>query len=209
MTYNFEKYIQTYKNEKELPGSKEKVEIRPLTTNDMKKLLVYENEKDPLVGEKILDQVINDAVLTEDFDIDKLFLQDRYYLFIELRKLTKGSLYNFTYNCKGCKGQSLQTLNLDEIEPRQKGEYEKELSLLDGNIVLEMGYVTRKEQKEAFALIEGTMTVTQKQVEMILSDIACAIKSINTKEGKEDIPIKRKMEFIGNLPGKEYDKIKG
>jgi hypothetical protein len=206
--FNFQKYLKTYTNRIILPGSKEEIEIRPLTTNDMKKLLVYENEKDPLVGEKVLDQIINDAVISEDFNIEDLLLQDRYFIFIELRKLTKGSTYNFTYTCKNCKNQSLQTIDLDTIKVIQKEDYQKELSLMDGNIKLEMGYVTRKEQKEAYSIIDKNLKQTQKQVEMILSDIACSIKSISTKEGKEEIPIKVKMELIGNLPGKEYDKIK-
>ena len=211
MSYNYEKYLSTYEAVTILPGSKQEIRFRPLTTNDMKKLLVYENQKDPVVGENILDQIINDVVLTEGFDVNKLYLQDRYFLFIELRKVTKGKVYNFPFTCKDkeCKSQSLQTINLDNLKIKNlnEDEIEKELKILNGNLTLEMGFITRGEQKEAFSHIDKNLSVSQKQVEMVIADIASSIKSITTPEGKEELPIQKRMDFIGKLPRNEYDKL--
>lgn len=210
MSYNFEKYLSTYSSTIELPGTGEVLQIRPLTTNDMKKLLVYENQQDPLVSEEVLDKIITDTVLTEGFDVKNLYLQDRYWIFIELRKVTKGTKYSFTYQCDKCKSQSIQNIDLDDLDVKKLNseELEKEVELLGGNMKLEMDFITRGEQKEAYKKIDKKLSPREKQVEMIISDLAASIKSIETPDGKdENIPIAKKMELVGNLPGKEYDKL--
>jgi hypothetical protein len=91
VSYNFQKHLDVYEKIVDLPSSGEKIKIKPITTNQMKKLLVYENESDPIFGEKILDEILNFSVVNKD--VKELVLQDRYFLFIEIRKLTKGSVH--------------------------------------------------------------------------------------------------------------------
>lgn len=208
---NYEKYLQSYEFVSILPGSQEEIKYRPLTTNDLKKVLVYENQQDPLLGEVILDQIVTSAVLNEQFSIDELYIQDRYFLFIELRKATKGTVHTFPYTCNNCSSQSIQKVDLDQLETKNldRESIESVVELMDGNIKLEMDFITRKEQKEAYKTISKNLTSTQKQVEMVIADIACSIKSITTPDGTDkDIPIKKKMESVGNLPGNQYDIIK-
>lgn len=209
--YNYEKYLQSYSFNTILPGSKEEIFFRPLTTNDLKKILIYENQQDPLVGEEILDQVITNVVSNEGFDVNKLYLQDRYFLFIELRKATKGTKHSFQHTCNDCGSQSIQKVDLENdlgVNNLDLDSVEKELDLMSGNIKLEMGFPTREEQKKAFKTIPKKLSNTQKQVEMLISDMASSIKKIITPEGEEDdVPIEKRMEFVGNLPGQEYDKI--
>lgn len=208
MSYNYEKYLKAHKHEATLPGSGEVVEFRALTTNDMKELLVYENQTDPLVGEEILDQILSETALNEDFDVNNLYIQDRYYQFIELRKATKGTKYSFPYTCKKCGNQSIQNIDFNDLEVKEKQDSEKEVKLLDGNLVLEMDHITRGEQKEGYKMIDKSLSPSKKQVEMILSDMAASIKSITTPEGKEEIPMEKKIEFVGGLPSSEYQKIR-
>lgn len=205
--YNYQKYLETYKYSTELPSNNQVIEFRPLTTNDMKKLLVYENQKDPLLGEDILDSIINEVVLVENFNVEDLYTQDRYFLFIELRKATKGSKFTFPYTCSGCKNQSIQSIDLNNLTVKKMEMTSEEVELLDGNIKLQMGFSTRKEQKDAYKTINKKLRPTEKQVEMVLADISCSIKAIVTSEGIEEPPIEAKMDFIGNLPASEYDKI--
>lgn len=210
--FNYEKYLQSYVFTAVLPGSGEEITFRPLTTNDLKKVLIYENQQDPLIGEEILDQIITNVVQNENFNIDSIYIQDRYFLFIEIRKATKGKTHSFPHTCNSCGSQSIQSVDLDEdldLKNMDLDSLQKELSVLNDNIVLEMGFVTRGEQKEGFKQIPKKLSMSQKQVEMMIADMASSIKTINTPDGKEeDLPVDKKMEFVGNLPGQEYDKIK-
>ncbi|MFW6377653.1 MAG: hypothetical protein ACOCZ5_03305 [bacterium] len=210
MAYNYKKYLKTYESIIETPGGKEKLTLRPLTTNDMKKLLVYENENDPLIAEKILDDILTDTVTTENYNVDNQYIQDRYFTFIKLREVTKGSIYKFPYTCKNpdCKLQTVQKIDLSKLNVKPMEIKEDKVKLLDNNLTLQMGFFTRGKQKEAYSLIDDNLSATEKQIEMMLADLALMIQSIKTPEGEDKPEIKDMMEFIGDLPQKEYDVLK-
>lgn len=210
MSFNYKKYLNIYEAEVELPSSKEIIKIKPLTTNHMKKLLVYENEKDASVGEKVLDEILSMSILDENYDIDNMYLQDRYFLFIEIRKLTKGSIHTYTFTCPKCKNQSIQKIDLNNLEIHNlKDDIDYTIKVLNDQLTLNMKFPTRKDQKEAFSVIDKNLSDTEKQIEMILSNLAQCIKSIDTPDGKEEnLSIKDKMEFVGDLPATDYDSIK-
>ena len=63
MSLNFSKYLNIYEKTVILPGSNQEVKIKPLNTNQIKKLLVYENETNPVVGEQILDDILKFCII--------------------------------------------------------------------------------------------------------------------------------------------------
>lgn len=208
----YDKYLKTYGSKLQLLGSDKEIEIRPLTTNDMKRLLVFENQDDPLIGEEILDEMLNNVILTEDFNVDDLYIQDRYYLFIKIREKTKGSKYSFDIKCpnnNNCKNVISKTVNLNDLEITNMNPLKNQsVEVLDNQLKLHMGHIKRGEQKEAYSLIDKKLTNTEKQVEMILSDLALSVKSITSPEGEDNPTIQEKIDLIGNLPQQEYDKIR-
>ena len=64
---DFRKYLNVHEFEAILPGSGEKVKFKPLTTAQIKKLLVYGDDESPLILEQALDDIINSAVIDEDY----------------------------------------------------------------------------------------------------------------------------------------------
>ena len=113
--FDLTKYLNVYDFETTLPGSGEVIKFRPMTTGQLKKMLVYENSTNPMVVEKALDELISSSIISEGFNIGNLYLQDRFFLLIEIRKKTKGELYKFNFTCPQCKSQSLQIINLDKL----------------------------------------------------------------------------------------------
>lgn len=202
------KYIDIYNKEVELPGTSEKVTISPLTTNKMKELLLYENETDPIEGEIIIDKVIKSAVVNENFSIDNIFIQDKYFLFFEIRKLTKGDFYQFKYTCPKCNSESIQNINLNDLIVNQKMPSDSnEIKILNDKLSLKMKHITRGEQKEAYDQIKNIENDNQKRIEMVLSTLSQSIEEITTEEGVDDSTLKEKIDFVGNLPENEYNKI--
>jgi len=128
-------FLNVYEFETVLPGSGKKIKYKGFSTNTMKKLLIFEDEKDHLKEEEILDYIIKISVLNEDFDVSKLYVLDRYYLFIKIREATKGSEYSFPYTCSKCKNQSLQTINLKDIVVEKKIK-SKSIKLLKGELTV-------------------------------------------------------------------------
>lgn len=116
MGSNFRNYINSFVFDTELPGSGVSVSFRPVTTGQIKKLLLYETSEDPLSIESALDDMITECVVKpENFDIRKQFIQDRFYLLVEIRKATRGATYNFQTICTSCASQTQQAVNLSDL----------------------------------------------------------------------------------------------
>ena len=91
----FLQHVNVYDFTCELPGSKQTVQFKPVTTGQIKKLLSYENETNYVVQEQALDDLISSSVLSDGFDIGELFIYDRLFLLLEIRKKTKGEILEF------------------------------------------------------------------------------------------------------------------
>lgn len=125
---HFKQYVNMYTFTSELPGSGEKITFKPVTTGQLKKVLMFETSKDPDIIEKALDEIANECVVSpENFNVEKLWLPDRFYLMLELRKATKGTKYTFQSMCASCSSQTQQTVSLSSI-PVVRLETEKKKS---------------------------------------------------------------------------------
>jgi uncharacterized protein (UPF0179 family) len=116
MGSNFRSYINSYVFETDLPGSGMSVSFKPVTTGQIKKLLLYETTEDPMAIETALDDMINECVVKPDgFNTHDLYIQDRFYLLVEIRKATRGATYQFQTMCTSCDSQSQQNINLSSL----------------------------------------------------------------------------------------------
>jgi hypothetical protein len=80
---------------------------------------------------------------------------------------------------------------------------------MGGALVLNLEFPTRKLQEEGYDVIDPSLSVSEKQVEMIIANLAQSIVSIESPSGiDENIPVKDKMMFVGDLPGVDYDTLK-
>lgn len=116
MGSNFRNYINTFMFDTELPGSGQSISFRPVTTGQLKRLLLYETSEDPIGIEQALDELMQECVVKpEDFDVKNLYIQDRFYLLVEIRKATRGAIYNFQTECTSCGSQSQQIININDL----------------------------------------------------------------------------------------------
>jgi len=206
----FTKYLNIYEFETTLPGSGQVVKFKPLTTGQLKKLLVYENEKSIIVQEEAMDQLITSCVISEDFDIDELYLQDRFFLLIEIRKKTKGEQYEFTFKCPKCNSQSINSLDLNDLEVKKiPEEFDNSVSLTD-DISVTLRHIKRKD----FKLISQFLDIEDRTETQINSGIqtglfAAGIEAIATPDGiEENTDIQSRIYLVDNTPTSGFEKIK-
>ena len=208
---SFKEYLNVYEFQTVLPGSGETIKFKPITTGNLKKLLVYENEDNDVVIENALDELISSSVQNEDFDIKNLYLQDRFFLLVELRKRTKGNSYKFSYKCEKCGSQTLQNIDLSKLPLKTlDSELENNIQLTD-TISVELKHVTRRDQTEAFSYIKEDkgMSTLQRATEMALFTHAVGIKNIITPDGtEEDVSIEDRKYLLENVSTGAYDAIK-
>lgn len=182
---DFKNYFNVYEFDYKLPGTGNVVKFKPLTTQKMKKLLQYEDEEDIKVISKILDDLIEECIVSEGFEIDELYIRDRFSLLIEIRKKTKGESYQFQYNCPKCKSQLLKVIDLDSLPVKEKVNDVGIIDVADG-VKIEIGHVKRKNEKEAYSNLKKNLKKKEKDVEYQLNILASSIKSIETPNGKDE-----------------------
>ncbi len=123
---NFKDYLNTYVFETDLLGTGKTLKFKPIVTHQIKKLLLYEASQDPMSIEEALDEVLNECVISpEGFDVGDLYLQDRFYLLVELRQATRGKTYSFQTTCSKCGSQTQHVIDLSKLKTKTLNRYEK------------------------------------------------------------------------------------
>lgn len=202
--------INVYEFSCELPWSGQEVTFKPVNTGQLKKLLTYEKEKNLLLQEQALDDLISSSVLTEDFNSDDLYLEDRFFLLVEMRKKTKGEVLEFTLTCPKCNSQSLNRVDLNSM-PIKQLDKEADLTVdLVNDVKIHLRRVKRKHQKEIKpSFLKPNLSNLQITAEMQTLFHACAIDKVETPDGiDENINMTDKVYLIDNIPTSEYDKIR-
>lgn len=205
---SFKDYLNVYTFSCVLPGSEDKIEFKPLTTKEIKHLLTYEDDTDYNKVEEVLDYIITSSVVTEDFDIDKLYLQDRFYLLLEIRKKTKGETHEFQFDCPKCEAQTYIVQDLDKLETtrlKDLGELNTTIDITD-QLSIEVWFITRGEEKEALQRVNSD--AVQKDSEYHLNILTQSIKSVISPDGKEEnLEFDDRQYIMDNLTTKNLHKI--
>jgi hypothetical protein len=206
---DFKKFLNAYEFEAVLPGSGETITFNPITIGQIKKVLTYENEDDPRIIEKVLDDIITSSVTSKDFNIDDLTLQDRFFILVEIRKKSKGNIYKFKWECENCKTQNLASIDLNKMKVISVPEDIDYVVKLNDNISLRLKYVTRKDIKEGYRFFDESLTTpSQKFAELASIIHAASIASIITPEGEDNnISWEDKLYIVNETPQLFYEKI--
>jgi hypothetical protein len=207
MSIDLKKLLNTYDFQTILPGSKEKVSFKPITTGVMKKVLVYENEENIETLDNFLDDLISNCVISENFDINKLYLQDRFFLLVEIRKKSKGNMFKFNYKCPKCDVESIIAVDLSKL-PVNDMKTETDIVKINDNISLVLKHLTRQNQKDAFAAISEDLPLNTRLAEIATYSYALAIdKVISGEEEDSNVPIEDKIYMLDSLDQDTYDNI--
>ena len=200
---NFLEYVNTYDFTCELPGSKQVINFKPVTTGQIKRLLTYENETNYVIQEQALDELVSSSVLSEGFDINEQYIYDRLFLLIEIRKKTKGEVLEFQIKCPECNSQSLNRVDLNKLDIKQLENNENRIVTLGDTIKVHLRHMKRKHQREDIIpqFFNKAMSETQQAYMFQVAFHACAIDKIETPKGiDENISMKDRIHFIENIP---------
>jgi len=209
---DFKKYLNKYEFKTVLPGSGEKLTFKPITTGQMKALLVHEGEKELGVIELILDQLMQECIVTpKNFNVENMYINDRFFFLIELRKYTKGTTHQFEYKCTECASQSLQTVDLKNLNVTKLPKKVNHVVELNDDISVNIDFPRRIDQKNAYEVLrtyEGNPTESMQTAELGIIITALTINSVITPEGEdENISVEDKIYLLENITTELYEKI--
>lgn len=208
MSANLVQFLNQYSFEYVIKATGEKIHFKPMTTGQLKKLLTFEGSDDINEIEKILDDLIVGCVTTEGFNSDSLTVQDRFDLMIELRKKSRGEVYQFIIRCPKCKAETINNVNLDELNVKP---FPKDIDCmieLSPDLSVEVGHLTRGQQSEAFEFVSSMKDESEakQMVEMTSYMYALSMKKFKTPAGDiDDVPIEEKVQLLNSLESSKYD----
>jgi len=202
--------LNQYEHEHTILETKKIVRIKPITTGQMKAVLQYEGDEDPAVVDRILDDIINGCVITEGFNVDELTLQDRFDLLIGIRKISKGSEYTFNIKCPMCGVESIQMVDLNNLEMIPYPEKIDRKIKINKDLSISLDYIRRGHQKQSLDLVKKmkNLTENQRMSELATYMYAFGMIKFETNVGEiKDISSDDKKEFLDNLDAKAYEPI--
>ena len=208
---DFKQYLNVFEFEITLPGSGKNVKFKPMTTGQLKKLLSYNKTKNASIIENVVDNLITECVIDKDFNINDLYLQDRFFLLIKLREKTKGSNYEVTWKCPKCNSQSLNIINISDLKIKGKKENIDNIIKITDDLSVEVDIIKRGQQKEVIKYVEkkDKMDEDRKNIEIGILSYATSIKLIKTPNGDiKNISLEDKIYLIENSPASFYDDLR-
>jgi len=205
---DFRDYLNVFEFDIVLPGTGEKLKIKPLTIGGIKQILTYDVDTlTPGMLTEMFDKIIMQSVTTKGFDPLELYLQDRYFLVLEIRKKTKGESIEYNMTCPKCKSQSQQKIDFDLIETKSMPKNIDYNVKITPDITIRMKHLIRSEEKEIFDLWDTfrkeKVYSNEKEADADLSFLleAQCIDAIITPQGEqENITIIDKKYLIENIP---------
>jgi len=98
-----------------VPSQKRKVTFRPFLVKEEKILLFAKESGEMEDIYEALTQIVNNCVVEDDFDVNKVPASDLEYIFIHLRSKSVGNIIEFTVNDNEDKKEHNITVDLDQV----------------------------------------------------------------------------------------------
>ncbi len=214
-TKDFKDYLNVFEFDCVLPGTGQAVKFKPLTIGNIKQIASY-SEDEPTAGTltNMFDEIFRTSVITEDFDPLEIYLQDRYFLILEIRKKTKGEVVEYNMTCPECKSQSKQKIDFETIPVKPKrDDIDYDVPITE-ELTIRLKHLLRKEEKEIYDLWDTFKknnqyeNSTEADLDLAILLEAQSIEEIITPNGVQDgITILDKKYLLENIPQPLYQKV--
>lgn len=154
--------------------------LRNMSTDDEQK--IYGSN-----SSEVIDKVLSSCIIEpKDFDINTLLPSDKFYVMVQLRIHTYGSMYKQPFYCIHCDKEGQIEYDLDDIEVIELPEVKLPIrvQLPVSKDIVELGVLTSKDinsiSKRA-AKTSKAMGGSQKELAFLLK-LSKQIKAVNDKE---------------------------
>lgn len=186
-----------------IPSSKKKIKYRPYFVKEEKILLMAQQTQN--INEIIfaMKQVINNCVVTEDFDVNSLMIFDVEYLFLKLRAVSVNNIINLTYKDNEDQKNYTVALNLDEVEVKFNPEHSNKIVLSD-TMTLYLKY-PGMELPEKVVNATDTTTSFFELVKSCLDKLTVSEEDMYIFSEMTDA---EKEEFLNTMTPSAFNKIK-
>ena len=192
-----------------VPSTKEEIRIRPFLVKEQKILLTVMTGQDAVEISDAVKQVVNNCIVTPNFNVDKLEIFDLEYIMLQLRIVSVGESIKLNLcgdensDCEECKKERQIELNLREVQVDFSRKKDPKIQITD-SIGLIMKYPTHK------AVANFSKKLSEKSDTASIEFIIYCIDSVYDSESvtsMKDVTLEEAIEFIESLTTDQFNKI--
>lgn len=187
----------------EIPSTKKSVRYRPFTTREEKVLLIAKQSDDESDTMGAIKQVVNNCILNEDFDVDRLTIFDLEFLFIKIRIVSVSNLAPVSYKDHGDNIVYDFDVDLDKVEVIWPSDKPPTISLGEG-MSMTLKWPTADLYTDAALLSSEGPEALERLVAKCISKIYASdqVYDPSTYTTEEVI------DFIDDIDSKAFDEVR-
>jgi len=184
------------------PSTGETLQYRPFLVKEEKILLTSKESGESSDVFRAVKQIVNNCVVNDDFDVDKVPLFDMEYIFIQIRAKSVDNIVKFQVEDSDDGIVYDLELDLNEVEVQMPENQHDGIVKISDDIGVKLNYPTAKMANT----LKEAKTMTEVIYEMIMNSVEYVFDAEDTypwsKESRKD-----KEEFIESLPVDAYEEI--
>ena len=186
-----------------VPSSKKKIKYRPFLVKEEKILLIaLESENQ----EQIIDatKTTLQNCIFGDINVSDLATFDIEYIFLQLRGKAKGEDIELKFECPDCKGEMVNSINIDTIKIIQQDGHDNNIRITD-----DLGVVMKYPNIDLQSKIE-TDTKDKNNIDTLFYTIIQCVDYIYDKENtypSKDHTKKEMNDFLESLTDTQFQNI--
>ena len=185
-----------------VPSSSDKIKFRPFLVKEEKILLIAQTGGDAKEILNAIKQVVNNCIVTEKFDVEKLTTFDLEYIFIKLRSKSVNNVIKLSYR----DGEDDEVydfeVDLDKVEMKMDPEHSNKIKINDEGLGMILKY-PRTDMIEKIGKVDTEIDVFFEVLKYCIEKVYDAENVYDTKEYEaKDIE-----EFIQSLDVNTFKQI--
>lgn len=194
-------------HELKLPSSGEPVTIRPFTVKEEKLLLMALESNDDKEIINTTKQVINNCIVSDPLDLDKLPFFDVDYLFIALRAKSVGESIDVKFRCEaefeGTKCEAVFPVKIDIAKVKVKKDPEATMDIkVSDKYTMKMKYPSYTAVK---SILDNDSNLNKK-ISLVVSSIYYIVEGEKIHKVSE-IPKEEVTQFVESLTQDQFKKL--
>jgi hypothetical protein len=190
-----------------IPSTQKEIQVRPFKVKEEKLLLMAAESNDTNEVVSVTKQILNNCILTEGVEVDKLPFFDVDFLFIALRGLSIGDKIELQFTCNAviddnnCGFVYEDNLDLSKCRTVKDESISNNIDLGSG-LSMKMKYPTYALMKQ----MEAGEAIIDRKIKVIANCIDMIVKGDEIHTTK-DLSKKELMEFVEELSEFQFRKL--
>lgn len=186
-----------------IPSTKTKIKIRPMLVKEEKILLMAKNGEEETEILSAVKQVVNNCIVTDGVDVDKLALFDVEYLFVKIRAVSVSNVSKVSYKDNDDEKVYDFEIDLDAVEVKFPDKTEKNIAISDTS-----GIIMKYPEAALYSDTEFLKLPAEQIIDSLILHCVDKIYDGDEMYDPKTFKMSELNDFIEQLDVNTYDKLR-